>query len=133
MRKAGIAGTAIALVLAVAAPAQAVVAAAVPGSYGAGWATPVIVTRVGGPVTVANTDIAPHHLVAAETFLPKKKAKKAPWCEGYPAKRCPVFWSETVTTGQRVSVQGLEYIKSGEQYPFVCTIHANMTGVLVGI
>jgi hypothetical protein len=133
MRKAGIAGTALALVLAVAAPAQAVVAAAIPGSYVAGWATPVIVTRVGGPVTVANTDIAPHHLVAAGSFLPKKRAKKAPWCKDYRAKRCPLFWSETVSTGQSVPVQGLEYIKSGEQYPFVCAIHSGMTGVLVGV
>ena len=133
MKKAGVLGAALALVLAAAAPAQAVVAAAVPGSYLAGWATPVIVTRVGGPVTVANTDVAPHRLVADGPVLPKKRAKKAPWCSNYPAKDCPLFWSETVGLGQSAPVQGLEYIKSGEQYPFVCEIHANMTGVLVGV
>ena len=90
MRRARIAGAALALVLAVATPAQAVVAAAVPGSYVAGWATPVIVTPVGGPVTVANTDIAPHQLVADGSFLAKKSAKKAPWCKASPQRvaRC---------------------------------------------
>ena len=133
MKKAGVLGVALALVLAAAAPAQAVVAAAVPGSYLAGWATPVIVTRVGGPVTVANTDVTPHRLVADGSFLPKKTAKKAPWCSNYLAKKCPLFWSETVGLGQSAPLQGLEYIKSGEQYPFVCEIHANMSGVLVGV
>lgn len=128
-----IAAAAVALVIAAASPAEAVVAAAVPGSFVAGWATPVIVTPVGGPVVVGNTDIAPHQLVADGSFLPKKSAKKAPWCKSYPAKSCPLFWSDAVSTGQSAQVQGLEFIQSGVQYNFRCGIHANMTGVLVGI
>jgi plastocyanin len=132
MRSARVAGVACALVLAVATPAQAVVAAAVPGSYAAGWATPVIVTPAGGPVTVANTDIATHQLIADGSFLPKKSAKKAPWCKGFSAKSCPLFWSEVVGTGQSTQVLGLQYIEAGGQYPFRCAIHPNMTGILVG-
>lgn len=133
-KKAGIVGAAVALVVALASPARAVIATAVPGSFAAGWATPVILTPVGGPVTVVNADIAPHKLVADGIFLPKKRAKKTPWCkDGYPKKRCPLFWSEAVGTGQSTEVLGLERIKSGEEYPFKCEIHPNMTGVLVGL
>lgn len=133
MNKAGIVGASIALVVGLASPAKAVVAAAAPGSFAAGWATPVIVTPVGGPVTVANADAAPHQLVANDSFLPRKLAKKAPWCKTYPAKSCPLFWSESVTTGQSAQLLGTQYLKSGEQYPFRCAIHANMTGTLVGL
>lgn len=122
---------ALGLVVAIPAPAHAAVAAAVPG-YAAGWATPVVVAPVGGSVTVANLDAAPHHLVAKD-YLPKKIARKTPWCSGYSKKSCPLFWSETVGTGDTAEVQGLENIVSGEQYPFVCAIHSNMTGTLIGI
>jgi len=120
------------LVVAIPAPAHAAVAAAGPGSFAAGWATPVVVAPVGGPVTVANLDAAPHQLVAKD-YLPKKIARKTPWYRGYSKKSCPLFWSEAVVTGATVEVQGLENIVSGSQYPFVCAIHANMTGTLVGI
>lgn len=43
-----------------------------------------------------------------------------------------MFWSEGAGTGQSAEVLGLQRIKPGEEYPFKCEIHPNMTGVLIG-
>ena len=111
--------------------AHAVVAAAVPQSFQLGFATPVVVTPVGGPVTFANTDTIPHNLQADGIFLSKKQAKKADWCTLFPNKECPIFYSDAVGQGQTAEVRGLENTKSGQQYPFMCLLHPNMKGTLV--
>jgi plastocyanin len=121
---------AVATVLLPATSAHAVIAAAVPQSFQFGYATPVVVTPVGGPVTFVNTDTIPHNLQADGVFLPKKKAKKAEWCDLFPTKKCPLFYSDAVGTGQAAQVEGLENLKSGEQYPFFCVLHPSMKGTL---
>ena len=130
MRKLGVIAGVLAWTLATAVPAHAVVAAAVPGSYVAGWATPVVVAQSGGDVTVVNDDVAPHNFVAQEDYLPPKVARKTEWCSAFPKKSCPLFWSETITIGETTTVQGLETIAPG-QYAFFCSIHPGMTGTLV--
>ena len=79
--------------------ANAVIAAAVPQSFQLGFATPVVVAPVGGPVTFVNTDTIPHNLQADGIFLSKKKAKKTDWCNLFPSKECPIFYSDAVGQG----------------------------------
>lgn len=133
MRIGFVLGTASLALLLVTPPAGAAIAAAVPGSAVAGWGTRVVFAPVGGTVTVVNGDYADHQLVADGVHLTKKVARKSPWCRSYPARSCPVFWSEVVSTGESTEIQGLQYIDSGEQHDFVCTIHRSMTGVLIGL
>ncbi len=114
-------------------PAQATIAAAVPGSTAAGWGTRVVFAPVDGTVTVVNGDYADHQLVADGVYLKKKIARKASWCRSHPKRSCPVFWSETISTGETTEIQGLEHIEAGAQYDFICTIHRSMTGTLIGI
>ncbi len=112
-------------------PAGARVAAAGPGAFATGFATPVVVTTVGGTVTFFNSDIASHNFTAAEDFVPKKRAKKAEWCASYAKGKCPLFWTSTIAAGQQTDVLGLDLVKSGETYAFSCSIHPNMRGTLV--
>ncbi len=121
------------LVVLTAAPSEARVAAAGPGSFAAGFTTPLVVTTVGGTVTFLNSDIASHNFIAAEDFVPKKRAKKAEWCASYAKGNCPLFWTPTITAGQETDVLGLDLVKSGETYAFICSIHPNMRGTLVAI
>jgi spore coat protein A len=130
MRRTGLVTLVAALSIATAAPAHAVVAAAGPGGYVAGWATPVVVVQSGGDLTVVNGDVAPHNFVASENYLPPKTARKTFWCSAFKKKTCPLFWSETITIGETTSVQGLEAIAPG-QFPFFCSIHPGMAGTLV--
>lgn len=121
------------LVVLAAAPAGARVAVAGPGAFAAGYATPVVITPAGGPVTLVNADAAPHNFIAVDAFIPKKVAKKVEWCPNYSKGKCPLFWSETIGAGEQTDVLGLERVVSGKQYAFVCTLHAAMRGTLVVI
>ncbi|HEV3472868.1 MAG TPA: plastocyanin/azurin family copper-binding protein [Actinomycetota bacterium] len=118
-------------IVSAAAPAGARIAAAGPGGFAAGFATPIVVTTVGGTVTFFNSDIASHNFVAAEDFVPKKLAKSTEWCASYEKGKCPLFWTPTITAGQQTDVLGLDLVKSGETYAFVCSLHPNMRGALV--
>lgn len=130
MRKISIA--AALLVAGAAAPAGAVVAVAVPGSEVAGYATPVVVAAVGGPLQFVNTDpIAVHNLVADGLYGPKTKD----WCTTRQKQddTCPLFWSATIGVGT-TAVLGLDELERGGSYPFVCTIHpSTMKGTLVAV
>jgi plastocyanin len=114
-----------------AAPARAATAAAGPGGFAAGFATPVVVAARGEAVTLVNADIAPHNFVADGTYLPRKVAKKTTWCSAFTPTTCPLFWSPTATTGESAEVQGLERLTAGGQYAFHCMIHPGMRGTLV--
>ena len=120
-------------VLAVPSTARAAVAVTGPGGFVAGFVPPVVVLAPGDSITYANADIAPHNFIAYESYLPKKKAKKNPWCSGYDAGKCPVFWSETITLGESTEVLGLENVVSGETYSFYCSLHPGMKGALVAL
>lgn len=124
-------GLAGALMLAGATPAHAVVAAAGPGAFAAGYATRVVVTPAGGPVTFVNGDAADHTLTAADAKLPKRVAKRTKRCRGYSPRSCPLFTTPVVASGESAEVEGLNRVKAGRQYDFVCQIHGSMTGTLV--
>ncbi len=126
------AGLVAAVVLVLAAPAaSAGVAASGPGGFAAGFATPVVVIAEGEGITYANADIAPHNVVADGLFLSKKAAKKARWCSAFDKGTCPLFWSPTITAGETTEVEGLEVLESGNQYPFLCTLHPGMKGTVI--
>lgn len=112
-------------------PAHAAVAAAAPGGFAAGFATPVVVVAKGEALTFANADVAPHNVTAVDAFLSKKDAKKSKWCTAFDKGKCPLFWSPTITAGEQTEVQGLDRLEPGKQYAFICTLHPNMKGTLV--
>jgi plastocyanin len=116
--------------VAFAGPAHAAVILAVPGSFQAGFTPPAATTVVGGPLEFVNTDIQPHNVTAAKDYLPRKLAKKAPWCKAYGTKYCPLFTSKTIAQGA-TEILGTEYLTAGKTYQFVCTVHPKMTGTLV--
>ena len=108
-------------------------AVAIPGSFAAGFATPVVLAQKGAVVTFHNADLAPHNVIASDAFVPRKAARKTKWCSGYQAGRCPLFWSATIGMGDNTPVLGLQRIKPGKQYAFFCSLHPNMRGVLVAL
>ena len=122
--------TSVALVAAPA-PAHAVVAAAGPGAFQTGYATRVVITAKGGPVTFFNGDVADHSLTAADARLPKRIARKTARCRAYSARSCPLFSSPVIAGGQSAEVDGLGRVKPGRQYEFQCVIHNQMKGTLV--
>ncbi len=128
-----VAALAALLVLGAASPAHAVVAATAPGSSVAGYATRAVVAPVGGPVTFFNGDVVDHTLTAFNSYLPKRAARKASWCRGYSLRRCPLFTTGSVNSGESAEVQGLEHVKPGRQYEFYCQIHSGMRGTLVAV
>lgn len=111
--------------------AHALVAAAVPGSFAAGYATPVVATVPGGPLTFFNGDTTSHTLTASDAFLPRRIARKTKRCSRYSSRRCPLFTSGTVGSGESKDVSGLKRVKAGKQYRFICEIHRGMRGTLV--
>jgi plastocyanin len=112
-------------------PAQAVVAAAAPGSFFGTYATPVVFTRPGGPLTFVNGDVADHTITASDAYLPRRVALRTKRCDSYSARRCPLFTSGTVGAGDTGEVKGLKRVKAGRQYAFRCDIHSSMRGTLV--
>jgi plastocyanin len=122
---------ALALILVLPVHASARVAAAGPGGFAAGFATPVVVIQKGDAITFYNTDVPQHDFVATDAFVPKRKAKKTKWCSGFRRGRCPLFWSPKIGVGQSTSVLGLSRVRSGEQYGFFCSLHPNMKGTLI--
>ena len=122
---------ALCLVVALPAPAGAAVAVTGPGGFVAGYIPPVVVVAPGEGITYANADIAPHNFVAYDAYMTKKQAKKAKWCSGYDAGKCPLFWSQTITAGKTTEVLGLENVESGKSYGFYCSLHPGMKGTLI--
>ena len=116
-----------ALVLGLARSADAVVIAAVPGSFQTTYGTPVATAPVGGPLVFANSDLQPHDVVAMNKYLPRAKARRVSWCKSYSVRKCPVFWSATVAQGETNVL--IQYAKPGT-YTFYCQIHPRMTGTL---
>ncbi len=114
-----------------AAPAGAAEAVAGPGSYQAGYLTPLVVVERGETLTLSNFDVAGHNFVASGAYLSKKAARKAKWCSGFPRGKCPLFWSPTVGANDSTEVLGLKAVKSGTEYAFFCSLHPNMKGTLL--
>jgi hypothetical protein len=138
-------------------------AVAGPGASGTGYLTPLIIASKSGDLTFLNLDVAAHdvvHDVATDGF---GGPRKQPWCEGQDdedkkprtkkskkgkkqrskkgehdhhhghGRECPVFWSALAGTGETSDVLGLENLKPGTSYSFLCTKHHNMKGTLIAI
>ena len=131
MRRLLVLPLALALGVLLAGPAAAAVVATAPGGYAAGWIPPVVVIAEGEGIDYTNADIAPHNFVAANSYVPKKAAKKTKWCSAFDKGKCPLFWSPTIGLGDTTTVSGLNRVVSGKQYAFICTLHPNMKGTLI--
>jgi polyvinyl alcohol dehydrogenase (cytochrome) len=88
---------------------------AVPGSTYTTYATPVMVTQVGGPLSFMNFDLPQHDVVADD---------KGP--DGR-----PLFQSKLSGLGEVAPVEGLDRVKSGQTYGFFCSLHPGMRGSLI--
>lgn len=131
MRRIIVGLAAASLITGLTAPAHAALAAAGPGGFAAGFATPVVVVAPGEELTFVNGDVAPHNITAIDAFLSKKDAKKSKWCSAFDKGKCPLFWSPTITAGEQTTVEGLDRIVPGKQYAFICTLHPGMKGTLI--
>jgi plastocyanin len=87
-----------------------------PNNQGLPFLTPVVVVTRGSTVTFANLDAAgPNHDVTSDARGPDYR---------------PLFRSAFVGPGQTAEVEGVPGLPVGE-YPFHCSIHPSMTGLLV--
>jgi outer membrane protein assembly factor BamB/plastocyanin len=88
---------------------------AVPGSTYTTYATPVMVTSVGGPLNFVNFDL-PQHDVVSDEKGPDGRA---------------LFQSKLSGLGEIAPVEGLDNVKSGSTYGFFCSLHPGMRGSLI--
>jgi plastocyanin len=85
-----------------------------PGAASAGYATPNATTSVGGQLSFVNFDFVEHDVVSEA---------KGPDGE-------PLFSTPLIGTGESAQIEGLEQVKSGQSYRFLCSIHPGMQGTL---
>ena len=86
-----------------------------PGATSTGYATPVMATQKGGPLSFVNLDPVQHDVVSVQRG---------------PDGR-PLFASKLSGLGEVSPVKGLDRVNSGQTYPFICSIHPGMRGSLV--
>jgi hypothetical protein len=93
------------------------------------YATPVVVTAVGGPLTFLNGDFQPHGLASVQ-LGPDTQS----WCTFFPQHHCPLIWAPVTDAGYRTNaVQGLANTVSGQTYNLYCVIHPNVVGTLLTV
>ena len=123
----------IVVALMVAAPTPARASAAVlvsgPASSAAGFFTPAVVAAKSLPLTHVNADNGAQHNVQSIAYGPSSN----PWCAGFAANRCPLFWSPLINFGETAPVVGLGALTTGQTYAFKCVLHGAMTGTLVAV
>jgi polyvinyl alcohol dehydrogenase (cytochrome) len=95
------------------APGTAILAG--PGAASTTYATPVMVTQVGGPVSFSNFDLPQHDVVSDARAVTGQ----------------PLFSSPRSGIGEVVPVRGLNRVQSGKQYGFFCSLHPGMRGTLI--
>jgi hypothetical protein len=88
-----------------------------PGAFATTYATPAMVTRVGGPLSFVNDDLPQHDVVAVD----------------HGPDGQPLFRSALIGIGEIVPVTGLERLVSGRTYEFYCSIHPGMRGTLAAV
>jgi outer membrane protein assembly factor BamB/plastocyanin len=86
-----------------------------PGATYSGYATPVVTTKVGGPVSFVNLDPVQHD-VTSDARGPDGR---------------PLFASRLSGIGEVVPVEGLDRVQAGQDYGFFCSIHPGMRGTLL--
>jgi polyvinyl alcohol dehydrogenase (cytochrome) len=86
-----------------------------PGAQYTTYATPVMVTRVGGPMSFVNNDLPQHDVTAVDRG----------------ADGLPLFHSKLIGIGEVAPVEGLNGLQPGRAYGFYCSIHPGMQGTLV--
>ena len=77
------------------------------------YSTPQVTMAQGERLTFANSDIATHDVTATQTG----------------PDNGPLFHTPLIGQNQEAFVEGSQYLTTGS-YPFVCSIHSNMTGTL---
>jgi plastocyanin len=97
-----------------------------PSSFATGYTTRVAPYGAGAEMTFHNGDAAPHDVVATVYGEPDQ-----PWCDSFPAGKCPLFWSKLIGLGESTPILGLDRLTPGGTYPFFCTIHPSMRGDIV--
>lgn len=103
------------------------------------YAPELVVTSSTGGLDFHNLDLNQHDVVAEledETGALREDHVRphdsAPWCEHYEEDDpCPLFWTDLISTGETVRVEGLEDAVPGTTYFFYCSIHPYMQGELV--
>jgi polyvinyl alcohol dehydrogenase (cytochrome) len=86
-----------------------------PGAASTGYATRVVTTSKGGPLSFMNLDVVQHDVVA------KQKG----------ADGRALFHSKLIGLGESAPVEGLDRVQSGQTYDFFCSVHPGMQGQLV--
>jgi hypothetical protein len=86
-----------------------------PGAASSSYATPVMVTSVGGPLSFTNLDLPQHDVVSVDKG----------------AGGAPIFRTPLIGLGQTVPVEGLDAVQAGRTYEFFCSIHPGMRGNLI--
>ncbi len=102
------AGLALAMISPTPAQAAANLGVAVPGSFTAGYATPVIVVTKDAPFNFVSADIQGHDIVSV-----------APGS----VRGHYLFASDVIPLAGVSEVQGMQNTVSGETYEFFCSIH----------
>ncbi|MGH2956393.1 MAG: PQQ-binding-like beta-propeller repeat protein, partial [Solirubrobacterales bacterium] len=86
-----------------------------PGAQSYGYLTPVMVAEAGGRLSLSNSDLSLHDVVARDLGPDGQ----------------PLFRSRLAALGETVPVEGLDRVQPDTTYPFYCSIHPGMTGQLV--
>lgn len=118
--------------------------AAVPGSRGATYATPIIVVQPGDDITFVNAEPFVHD-VRSIAMGPDNTSWCKPWDPDepkhpkrnprqFPIGECPLLWTLPIsmTVGAvETKVYGTENLVSGTTVDFYCTVFPNMTGQVI--
>lgn len=102
---------------------------ATPGSVAYGYATPVVTVGVDEELSFQNLDLVTHNVTARVSGPPEEE-----WCDTQRPTLddgCPILWSPNTAPGMTSTVQGTENLEPGQAYPFYCSIHPWMNGVVV--
>jgi plastocyanin len=92
-------------------------AAAVPGSFAAGYGTPVLAAQVGGILPFVNTDLQPHNI-----------------CIKTPDGSSTLGCGSVIPMGGVSTDTPTDFLTAGVTYPFYCFLHPQtMKGTLVAL
>jgi plastocyanin len=82
----------------------------------------------GETLTFLNLDLVSHDVTSEGTFRPKPR--KRPGRKPKPRPPQLLFRSDLIGFGQQTTVTGTHRLKPGVSYPYFCSLHPSMTGVV---